>query len=150
MEPYHQVFPPTLIEGAHLFSLHLSRSTLPPTPLKWNMLIQIVDDSSNMREAIKSVLEGLDAEFIESGSGEEAVEQFAGRGPDLVIMDIRMDRMDGIAATRALRIVSPDAQVIVVTQYDDDDLRFAAQEAGAVAFVLKDDLSELLQLIAHM
>jgi len=111
------------------------------------MLIQIVDDSSNMREAIKSVLEGLDAEFIESGDGEEAVEQFASRGPDLVIMDIRMDR---IAATRALRIVSPDAQVIVVTQYDDDDLRFAAREAGAAAFVLKDDLSELPRLIAHM
>ena len=147
MEPYHQVFPPTLIEGVHLFSFHLSRSTLPPTPPTRSMLIQIVDDSSNMREAIKSVLEGLDAEFIESGDGEEAVEQFASRGPDLVIMDIRMDR---IAATRALRIVSPDAQVIVVTQYDDDDLRFAAREAGAAAFVLKDDLSELPRLIAHM
>ena len=107
------------------------------------MLIQIVDDSPNMREAIKSVLGGLSAEFIESGDGDEAVKQYSNRKPDLVIMDIRMQRMDGIAATRAIRRFSPDARVVVVTQYDDDDLRAAAREAGAVGYVLKDDLSAL-------
>jgi len=92
------------------------------------MLIQIVDDSPNMREAIKSVLSRLGAEFIESTDGDEAVEQYASRKPDLVIMDIRMERMDGIAATCAIRGQSPDASVLLVTQYDDNDLRFAARE----------------------
>jgi two-component system response regulator DegU len=107
------------------------------------MLIQIVDDSSNMRETIKSVLGGLSAEFIESSDGDEAVQQYASHKPDFVIMDIRMERMDGIAATRAIRGQSPDARVVLVTQYDDNDLRDAASEAGAVGYVLKDDLSAL-------
>lgn len=112
------------------------------------MLIQIVDDSSNMRETIKSVLGGLGAIFIESADGDDAVVQFSRARPDLVIMDIRMGRMDGLAATRAIRALAPGARIVVVTQYNDDDLRVAAREAGAAGFVLKDDLSELLNVIA--
>ena len=111
------------------------------------MLIQIVDDSPNMRETIKSVLSGLRAEFIEAGDGEDAVKQYATCAPDFVIMDIRMERMDGIATTRAIRSLSPDARVVVVTQYDDDDLRSAAHDAGAMGYILKDDLSQLLDII---
>ena len=107
------------------------------------MLIQIVDDSPNMRATIKSVLGGLEASFIESGNGDEAVDQYHVHMPDLVIMDIRMERTDGIAATRAIRSKHPEARVVVVTQYDDDDLRSAACEAGAIGYVLKDDLSAL-------
>lgn len=107
------------------------------------MLIQIVDDSPNMRETIKSVLGGLSASFIESGDGDEAVAQYHAQKPDLVIMDIRMERTDGIAATRAIRSRHPEARVVVVTQYDDNDLRIAAREAGAMGYVLKDDLSVL-------
>jgi len=111
------------------------------------MLIQIVDDSPNMRDTIKSVLSRLNAEFIESSDGEEAVKQHASRKPDLVIMDIRMEQMDGIAATRAIRGAAPDARVVVVTQYDDKDLRAAARDAGAAGYILKDDLSQLLDFI---
>jgi DNA-binding NarL/FixJ family response regulator len=111
------------------------------------MLIQIVDDSPNMREAIKSVLGELNAAFIESDDGDDAVKQFASRMPDLVIMDIRMKRMDGIEATRLIRTFSPNARVIVLTQYNDSDLQSAAQLAGAIGYVLKDDLSQLLNII---
>jgi two-component system response regulator DegU len=107
------------------------------------MLIQIVDDSSNMREAIKSVLGTFGARFIESGDGNEAVAQYHAQMPDLVIMDIRMEPTDGIAATRAIRSMYPDARIVVVTQYNDDDLRSAARDAGAIGYVLKDDLSVL-------
>ena len=113
------------------------------------MLIQIVDDSPNMRAAIKSVLDGLSAEFIESSDGDDAVQQYSAHRPDFVIMDIRMQRMDGITATRAIRSRSPNAQVVIVTQYDDHDLRSAAREAGAVGYVLKDDLSRLLGIIGQ-
>ena len=107
------------------------------------MLVQIVDDSPNMRSAIKSVLDGQDVEFIESGDGDDAVVQYASHKPDVVIMDIRMERLDGIAATRAIRTLSPGARVVMLTQYDDNDLRAAAIEAGAEGYVLKDDLSAL-------
>ena len=113
------------------------------------MLIQIVDDSPNMREAIKSVLGGLSAEFIESGDGDDAVKQYSSYRPDFVIMDVRMHRLDGIAATRAIRGQSPNAQVVIVTQYDNNDLRTAAREAGAVGYVLKDDLSKVLAVIGQ-
>jgi len=112
------------------------------------MLIQIVDDSPNMREAVKAILDGLEAEFMESSAGEEAVRQFASRRPDVVVMDIRMEGMDGIAAARAMRNLAPDARVIIVTQYDDSDLRAAARNAGAYGYVPKDDLSGLRVMIS--
>ena len=111
------------------------------------MLIQIVDDSPNMREAIKTVLSGMNVKFIEADNGEHAVAQFAEQQPDLVIMDIRMGNMDGIGATRRIRQHLPHAQVIILTQYDDNDLRMEAQHAGAIAYVLKDDLSQLLTIM---
>jgi CheY-like chemotaxis protein len=114
------------------------------------MLIQIVDDSLNMRETIKSVLDGLTAEFIESSDGEAAVKQHASCAPDLVIMDVRMERMDGIAATRAIRKASPEAQIVIVTQYGDSDLRAAAQAAGASDYVVKDDLSVLRDIVSRV
>jgi CheY-like chemotaxis protein len=113
------------------------------------MVIQIVDDSSNMRDIIKSVLGGLDAEFVESGDGGEAVIQYERHRPDLVIMDIRLKEMDGIAASRAIRSRSPGARIVIVTQYDDADLRAAARSAGAEEYVLKDDLSVLREIVAH-
>ena len=111
------------------------------------MLIQIVDDSFNMRETIKSVLAGPSAEFIESSDGEEAVKQYTWHTPDLVIMDVQMEKMDGISATRAIRKASPNAQIVIVTQYGDNDLRAAAREAGAAGYVLKDDLSLLRDIV---
>ena len=111
------------------------------------MLIQIVDDSPNMRETIKSVLGGLNADFIESSDGDDAVREYTLHKPDLVIMDIRMERMDGIAATRAIRRTSPDARVVIMTQYDNDDLRGEALQAGAAGYFLKDDLSKLVPLV---
>jgi DNA-binding NarL/FixJ family response regulator len=107
------------------------------------MLIQIVEDNVHMRQTIRSVLAGLDVSFIESGSGEEGLAAFLARHPDLVLMDLRMGSMDGITATRLMRRAVPEARIIIVTQYDDNDLRVAAGKAGALGYVLKDDLLQL-------
>lgn len=111
------------------------------------MLIQIVDDSRAMREAIRAVLGGLDAEFVESSSGEDGVRDHAARRPDVVIMDVRMGGMDGLEATRAIRAFSPAARIVVLTQFDDDAIRQAARDAGAAAYVVKTDLSALLHVV---
>jgi CheY-like chemotaxis protein len=111
------------------------------------VIIQIVDDNPDIRETIKSVLGRLAAEFVESGDGDEAVRHFAEHKPDLVTMDLRMGHTDGIAAVRSIRRLSERARVIIVTQYDNDDLRSAAMNAGAEGYILKDDLSRLLDFV---
>jgi DNA-binding NarL/FixJ family response regulator len=65
-------------------------------------------------------------------------------------MDIHMPHMDGLTATRQIRRFHPSARVLVVTAYEDEELRSAAQEAGASGYVLKDKLTELPRLIREV
>ena len=62
-------------------------------------------------------------------------------------MDIRTPRMDGLAATKQIRSKHPEARVVILTDYDDDDLRAAAVAAGACGYFLKQDLAEVEELI---
>ena len=114
-----------------------------PRPLK----ILIVDDSPGMRDVIKILLSGRPMTFSECADGMEALERYAAERPDWVLMDIRMPRVDGLTATRQITEGFPEARVIVVTDYDDHDLRAEARSAGASAYILKEDLSELPGLI---
>jgi len=111
----------------------------PVHPLK----IMIVDDSSGMRAMMKALLAGRSARLTECGDGEEAVAMYAAELPDWVLMDIRMPRLDGLSAMRRIREGFPQAKFIVVTDYDDPDLRAEAQSLGAVGFVLKENLTGL-------
>lgn len=113
-------------------------------------MILIADDNARMREAIRTMLAELGQEFIECSDGEEAVKLYARYHPDWVLMDIRMKPMDGVAATRVLKATDPAARVVIVTNYNDPQLRTDATDAGAHAYVLKDDLSELLNIITQV
>ncbi|MCP2356907.1 DNA-binding NarL/FixJ family response regulator [Nonomuraea thailandensis] len=85
----------------------------------------------------------------EAGDGREAVE--AGTGADVVLMDIRMPRVDGLAATQELARRSPATRVIVVTTFENDQLVWGALRAGAAGYVLKrapaDELVEAIRLV---
>jgi len=72
------------------------------------------------------------------GSGREAVQQCPALKPDVVLMDLRMPVLDGIAATRRLRAEHPGVRVLALTTFDGDDEVFAALRAGAVGYLLKD------------
>ena len=100
-----------------------------------------------MRRAIKLVLKGLAVEIYECSDGSEAVLEYAVHLPDWVLMDIRMKEIDGFTAIRQIRAVFPNARIIVVTISKGDDMREAARSAGAVAFVVKDNLLELRQIL---
>ena len=111
------------------------------------MKILIVDDSASFRTLLRQVLAGVTAEVDECASGEEALAAYAQGRPDIVLMDLRMEGMDGLSATRSILSQDRDARVFMLTSYDDEALRSAAHAAGACGYALKDDLQSLTQLL---
>ncbi len=94
-----------------------------------------------------SILGGATFDFLECATGGEAVKAYPAHRPDWVLMDIMMNGMDGISATKEIVRGFPGARVLIVTQYNDPDLREEAQTAGAVGYVMKEDLTDIVRLI---
>ncbi|MBI1805871.1 MAG: response regulator transcription factor [Ignavibacteria bacterium] len=113
-------------------------------------MIMIVDDNAAMRAIMKQYIQSIKVnhEFYECGDGFEAVDAFRRLHPDWVLMDIKMPTMDGLTATKTIRQQFPSARVIIVTNFDDPELRDAAQKSGATGYVLKERLFELQGLMA--
>ena len=110
----------------------------------------IADDSIPVRKMIRRVATNTGDTVYECADGAEACSAYLTHKFDWVLMDIKMPKMDGIAATRKIYAADPQAKIIVVTTYDDPGLRREAEEAGASAFVVKDDLSRIRFVInAH-
>ena len=114
--------------------------------------VLLVDDQALVRSGFAMLLsESPDIEIVgEAGDGAEALELVRRTGPDLVLMDIRMPRMDGIEATRRISgdPANRDTKVLILTTFDDDDLVYAALHAGASGFLLKETRpTELLAAI---
>ena len=102
--------------------------------------VLLVDDQSLFREALATLL-GVreEVEVVgEAADGAAALECAARLQPDVVLMDLRMPGLDGIAATRRLRAQQPAVRVIALTTFDTDEEVFAALRAGAVGYLLKD------------
>jgi DNA-binding NarL/FixJ family response regulator len=110
--------------------------------------VLVVDDQAMVRAGLRLILDGqADIEVVgEAADGEEAQVAVRRDRPDLVLMDIRMPRLDGIAATRKLIEHDPAVRVLVVTTFDADQYVFEALRAGASGFILKDSSPE--QLVA--
>lgn len=108
--------------------------------------ILIADDQALFREGLRTLLSVQpDFEVVgEASNGQEAVRLAVQNQPTVVLMDIRMPVMDGVAATKRLKSILPDLRVIVLTTFDDDESIFDGLKAGAVGFLLKDVSSEKL------
>lgn len=102
--------------------------------------VLIVDDQALVREGIRAILgPAHDIEIVgEAGDGEEALAQAARLTPDVALMDLKMPRMNGVQATRALRQQQPGLRVLALTTYDADEWVFDAIRAGAAGYLLKD------------
>lgn len=110
------------------------------------MKILIVEDNEQMRRMICNVVRDL-ATIEECSDGAEAVAAFGRCLPDWVLMDIKMHAVNGIEATRRIKAAFPEARVLIVTNYDDNDLREEARLAGACQYVLKENLLALRSII---
>lgn len=108
--------------------------------------VLLADDQSLFREAL-AVLLGVRDDIVvvgEAGDGAQALDRAAELRPDVVLMDLRMPVLDGVAATRRMRVEHPGVRVIVLTTFDDDEDVFAALRAGALGYLLKDASSAQL------
>jgi DNA-binding NarL/FixJ family response regulator len=102
--------------------------------------VLLADDQALFREALATLL-GVRPEIEvvgEAGDGAQALDRAAQLRPDVVLMDLHMPVLDGVAATRRLRVEQPGVRVLALTTFDDDEDVFAALRAGAVGYLLKD------------
>ena len=111
------------------------------------MIVLIVEDNPLMRAMIRETISEVADVIIECEDGDEALAAYQTDLPHWVLMDIQMPRVDGLTASRQIRAGYPDAQICIVTDYGDAYTRCAAQEVGATAFVLKENLEELRSLL---
>src|SRR3712207_522882 len=102
--------------------------------------VVVADDHVLIREGFRTLLsKETDVEVVdEAKTGREALNLCRTLRPDLVLMDVRMPEMDGLAATRAIKAERPSTSVLILTTYENPDYLFEAIKSGAVGYVLKD------------
>ncbi|MEA5604128.1 response regulator transcription factor [Nostoc sp. UHCC 0252] len=108
--------------------------------------VLLVDDQGLIRQGLRALLElESDLEIVgEAENGEQAIDCVAEFQPDVVLLDIRMPIMDGVAATREIQKRFPKTKILVLTTFDDDEYVSAALRNGAMGYLLKDTPSEEL------
>jgi CheY-like chemotaxis protein len=114
------------------------------------MKVLIVDESARVRRLIADFVSPVAADVVECEDGAAALAAYEAFEPDVVLMDIAMRGRDGLAATRDIVAADPGARVVIVTEYDETDLRDAARAAGARGYVLKENLHELRAVLADV
>jgi DNA-binding NarL/FixJ family response regulator len=106
--------------------------------------VLLVDDQTLIRQGIRLLLEiEADIQVVgQAANGREALQLVETLHPDVVLMDVRMPEMDGVAATRELSAHHPESKVIILTTFEDDETVFEGLKAGARGYLLKDISSE--------
>jgi DNA-binding NarL/FixJ family response regulator len=121
------------------------------------MAIQIllVDDHKIVRQGTRQLLEQFDdlTVIAETSNGEDAIRLCKEQQPQVVVMDIHMPGMNGLDATRAIRMRYPTTQVIILSGYDDDRYVFPSLDAGAIGYLLKtasgEDLANAIRAVSQ-
>jgi DNA-binding NarL/FixJ family response regulator len=120
-----------------------------PAPIR----VVLVDDQELVRAGLRMVLEEQPDMVIvgEAADGEQAIEVVAATDPDVVVMDVRMPRTDGVDATRRITASGARCRVLILTTFDLDEYAFTALRYGASGFLLKDVPSaQLIAAIGHI
>lgn len=112
------------------------------------MNLMIVDDHEGMRSMIRQLIAAPGDSVLECSSGDQALAAAGDFKPDCVTMDISMPGLSAFEAARGIRGAHPSARVVFVSSHDQPDYRRAALDAGAVGYVLKENLPELYLFVA--
>ena len=115
--------------------------------------VLIVDDHTIVRKGIRALLAEIEGIEVvgEAGNGQEAVAQAETLHPDVILKDLAMPKMDGIEATRRIKISRPECRILVMTSFAADDKVFPAIKAGALGYLLKESTPEdLVQAIRQI
>ncbi len=117
--------------------------------------VLLVDDQRLMRDGLRTLIE-LETDLDvagEAGDGLEAVTAYRDLGPDIVLMDVRMPNLNGVEATRRIKADWPEANILILTTFDDDEYIFEGLRAGASGYLLKDvsgkELAEAIRTVAN-
>ena len=109
------------------------------------MKIIIIDDDAIVRESLKNILQSKGIEVLALGSsGREAIELYAKYRPDILLMDIRMDDLNGLEATSAILKRDVDAKILLITTFQDDEYISKAIELGCCGYILKQNIAGIL------
>lgn len=111
------------------------------------MKLLLVDDNDRIRKMMRSIYAPHFDVIIECEDAQGAVTEYDNELPDWVVMDIKMNEMNGIEATEKIITANPEAKVIIVSQYNDETTIEAAKNAGAVDFVSKENLYRVIEII---
>ena len=101
-----------------------------------------------MRELIKRVIGDLADKVCECDDGRNALDLYERHRPTWVLMDIQMEHVDGLSATRQITTAWPSARVLIVTAHTDEHLRLAAHRAGASGYISKENLLDIRSWLA--
>lgn len=116
----------------------------------WLMKYLIVDDHPRTRRSVRESLWQPGDTFQESSTGEEAVELYKRMLPDWVIMDVRMPGVGGLVAASRITTEHAEAKILVLSQFDDPDVAEAARRAGALAFLNKENIADLTDVLTRL
>jgi CheY-like chemotaxis protein len=116
-------------------------------PSMQRMKIMVVEDNPKVRRLIRYAINETCYAVIECADGADVLEAYAIHRPDLVLMDIQMPRLDGLSATKILKQRYPDAKIHILSDYDEDEMRFAAAIAGAAGYTSKIHIDELDSIV---
>jgi len=117
------------------------------TALEKTMKFLVIEDDARVRRMIVSIVADASDSVYECSDGAEARASYARHLPDWVLMDLMMPHVNGIAATHHIKSLYPAAKIIIVTSHESQVMRETAREAGAFAYVLKENLLDLRGLI---
>ncbi len=116
--------------------------------------VLLVDDQRLMRDGLRTLIE-LETDLDVAGEAEdglEAISAYRNMGPDIVLMDVRMPNLNGVEATRRIKADFPEANILILTTFDDDEYIFEALRAGASGYLLKDvsgkELADAIRTVA--
>lgn len=118
-------------------------------PIMEALRILIVDDQERVRQGVRMLLQTQEGWVVcgEAANGRQGVEKAKELHPDVILMDVTMPVLDGLAATRQITSERSQSHIIILTQYDSDTIRSAALNAGASGYVLKSRPQDLLPAI---